>query len=309
MNINPDSKVLVQGIIEPIGSAYAARMKAIGTQVVAGVSPGHGGKTVEDIPTFDMVEEALVKVGQVDVTIIFSSAYWVLDAAKEAIAAGIRQIIIVTEGVPPLDMVELVRKAEATETLVVGANTPGIIMPGKILLGTHPQEFYTPGSVGIISRSGTLTYEIAWELTQAGLGQSICVGIGGDTIVGSSFSQWLQVLDEDENTEAIVVLGEIGGSGEEAAAQYISEAIDKPVVAYVAGRYIPQGKRLGSASNLLVPQPKSIKSDKAGDSAAAPESAQSKIAAFQKAGVPVADRPSEIANILKKALKQKTKKK
>lgn len=308
MNINPDSKVLVQGIIEPIGSAYATRMKAIGTQVVAGVSPGHGGKTVEDIPTFDMVEEALVKVGQVDVTIIFSSPYWVLDAAKEAIAAGIRQIIIVTEGVPPLDMVELVRKAEATETLVVGPNTPGIIMPGKILLGTHPQEFYTPGSVGIISRSGTLTYEIAWELTKAGLGQSISVGIGGDTIVGSSFSQWLQVLDEDENTEAIVVLGEIGGSGEEAAAQYISEAIDKPVVAYVAGRYIPEGKRLGSASNLIVPQPTSRKSDKAGDSAA-PESAQSKIAAFQKAGVPVADRPSEIANILKKALKQKTKKK
>lgn len=309
MNINPDSKVLVQGIIEPIGSPYAARMKAIGTQVVAGVSPGHGGKTVEDIPTFDMVEEALAKVGQVDVTIIFSSPYWVMDAAKEAIAAGIRQIIIVTEGVPPLDMVELVRKAEATETLVVGPNTPGIIMPGKILLGTHPQEFYTPGSVGIISRSGTLTYEIAWELTKAGLGQSISVGIGGDTIVGSSFSQWLQVLDEDENTEAIVVLGEIGGSGEEAAAQYISEAIDKPVVAYVAGRYIPEGKRLGSASNLIVPQPKSRKSDKAGGSAAAPESAQSKIAAFQKAGVPVADRPSEIANILKKALKQKTKKK
>ena len=308
MNVKPDSKVLVQGIVEPIGSAHAARMKAIGTQVVAGVSPGHGGKTVQDIPTFDMVEEALIKVGQVDVSVIFSSPYWVLDAAKEAIAAGIRQIIIVTEGVPPLDMVELVRKAEATETLVVGPNTPGIIMPGKILLGTHPPEFYTPGSVGIISRSGTLTYEIAWELSQADLGQSICAGIGGDAIVGSSFSQWLQILDEDENTEAIVVVGEVGGNGEEAAAQYIREAIDKPVVAYVAGRHIPQGKRLGSASNLIVPQ-SSGKSDKVGGSVAAPESAQSKIAALQEAGVAVADRPSEITTMLKKALRQKVKKK
>jgi len=169
MNFTPDSKVLVQGIAEPLGSTYAPLMKAYGTNVVAAVSSGHGGRILHGIPVFDMVDQALAVVGAVNTTVIFVSPYAALDAALEAIAAGIRQIILVTEGIPPLDMVKLLQKAESTETLVVGPNSPGIIVPGQVLLGIHPSEFYTPGPVGLISRSGTLTYEIALELTQAGL--------------------------------------------------------------------------------------------------------------------------------------------
>ena len=186
MNLTPESKVLVQGITEsPASTRAALMMKAYGTNVVAGVSPGRGGLDLEGIPIFDLVEEAVAAVGHVDTTVILVDPYWVLDAALEAIAAGIRQIAIVTEGVPPLDMVCLVRKAEATETLVIGPNSPGIIVPDKLLLGTHPKEFYTPGPIGVISRSSTLTYEVALLLTEAGLGQSMAVCIGCDAIVGS----------------------------------------------------------------------------------------------------------------------------
>ncbi|GAB4290165.1 MAG: succinate--CoA ligase subunit alpha [Oscillatoriaceae cyanobacterium] len=309
MNLKPDSKVLVQGITEPLGSIHAARMKAGGTNVVAGVSPGHGSEKLHDIPVFDLIEQALSAVGQVDVSVIFSAPFDVCDCALEAIAAGIRQIIIITEGVPPLDMVRLVRKAEATETLIVGPGTPGIIIPGKLLLGTHPADFYTKGSVGLLGRSGTLTYEIALELTNAGLGQSIALGIGGDAIVGSSFPQWLQILDEDDHTEVIVLVGEIGGFSEEAAAKYISEAIDKPVIAYVAGRHAPKGKRLGHAGNLIAASVSAGNPDKVSPSGADPESAQSKISVFKQAKISVADRPSQIPELVKKALKHGVKKK
>lgn len=309
MNFNADSKVLIQGITESLGKAHTQLMKAYGTQVVAGVSPGYGGQQVYDLPVFDMVEQALSEVGQVDTTVIFVQPYSVLDAALEAIAAGIKQIIIVTEGVPPLDMVRLVRKAEATETLVVGPNTPGVIVPEKVLLGTHPQQFYTPGKIGLISRSGTLTYEIATELSKAGLGQSIGVGIGGDAIVGSSFAQWLQILDEDDDTEAIVLVGEIGSGGEEAAAAYIDEAIDKPVVAYLAGTSAPKGKRLGHAGDLMAAQLSVGNTDKVRPIGADPETANKKLAAFKAAKIPVAERPSEIPNLLKKVLKAMAKKK
>jgi succinyl-CoA synthetase alpha subunit len=309
MNFNADSKVLIQGITESLGKAHTQLMKAYGTQVVAGVSPGYGGQQFDDLPVFDMVEQALSAVGQVDTTVIFVQPYSVLDAALEAIAAGIQQIIIVTEGVPPLDMVKLVRKAEVTETLVVGPNTPGVIVPEKVLLGTHPQQFYTPGKIGLISRSGTLTYEIATELSKAGLGQSIGVGIGGDAIVGSSFAQWLQILDEDDDTEAIVLVGEIGSGGEEAAAAYIDEAIDKPVVAYLAGTSAPKGKRLGHAGDLMAAQLSVGSADQVRPIGADPETAQKKLAAFKAAKIPVAERPSEIPNLLKKALKATGKKK
>lgn len=300
MNFTSDSKVLVQGIQEPLGAIYAPLMKAYGTQVVAGVSPGHGGQELHGIPVFDMVEQALPNIGNVDVTIIFVPPYLALDAALEAIAAGIRQLIIVTEGIPPLDMVNLARKAEVTETLVVGPNSPGIIVPGQVLLGTHPAEFYTPGSVGLISRSGTLTYEIALELTQAGLGQSIGVGIGGDAVVGSSFPQWLQILDEDENTEVIVLVGEIGGDSEEIAARYIKEAIDKPVVAYIAGRNAPKGRHMGHAGAIIAAQVTELGSDIG--------TAESKIDAFKRAKIPLAERPSQIPELVQKALKLSSKK-
>jgi succinyl-CoA synthetase alpha subunit len=275
-------------------------MMLYGTNIVAGVSPGYGGQSLYRVPVFDLVEEAVSQMGEIDATVIFVSPYEVLDAALEAIAANIRQIVLVTEGMPPLDMVSLLRKAEATETLVIGPNSPGIIVPGQMLLGIHPAEFYTPGSVGLVSRSGTLTYEVALELTRAGLGQSIGVSIGGDTVVGSSFPQWLQMLDEDDNTEAIVLVGEIGGDSEEAAAHYIAEAIDKPVIAYVAGRSAPRGRRIGHAGAIIDSQIAELGFDIG--------SAESKITAFQRAKIPVADRPSQIPQLVKEALKQPTRK-
>jgi succinyl-CoA synthetase alpha subunit len=294
MNFTSDSKVLVLGITEPLGAVYAPLMRDYGTQVVAGVSPGHGGQAIQGIPVFDLVEQALAETGRVDTAIIFVPPYSVLDAALEAIAAEIRQIIVITEGVPPLDMVRLLQEAEATETLVVGPNCPGIIVPGQIMLGTHPPAFYTPGSVGIVSRSGTLTYEIALELTRAGLGQSIAVGIGGDRIVGSSFQQWLQILEEDEQTEAIVLIGEIGGDNEEVAARYVAEAIDKPVVAFVAGRSAPKGELMGHAGAIIASRIAGLGADIG--------TAESKLAAFKQAKLPVADQPSQIPELVNKLL-------
>ncbi len=295
MNFTPASKVIVQGILEPLGEVYAPLMQAYGTQIVAGICPGYGGKTLADIPVFDMLEQALPDVGAIDTTVIFSPPYAALDAALEAIAAGIRQIVLVSQGVPPLDMVHLIRKAEATDTLIVGPNSPGVIVPGQFLLGIHPPDFYTSGSVGLISRNGTLTYEAAWMLTQAGLGQSIAVSIGGDAIVGSTFPQWLQMLDEDDQTEVIVLVGEIGGDAEEAAAHYIAEAIDKPVIAYVAGRSAPRDRRMGHAGAIIDSQTADFGPDIG--------TAESKVAAFKRAGIPVAERPSEIPELVRRILR------
>jgi succinyl-CoA synthetase alpha subunit len=293
MNLTPDSKVLIQGFCEFISATHIAQMKAYGTNLVAGVNPGCGGQQLYGLPVFDLVEEVVVKFGTIDTTIICVHPYQVLDAALEAIASNIRQIIIISAGVPPLDMVQLLRKAEATDTLIVGPNSPGIIVPGKILLGTQPSEFYTPGNVGIVSRSSTLTYEIAYELTKAGLGQSISLSIGSDAIVGSSFLQWLQILDEDETTQAIVLVGQPGGGSEEAAARYIAEAIDKPVVAYIAGTNAPRGKHWRQTGTLAAVVGRD------------PDfgTAKNKVTAFKEAHVPVAERPSEIPQLVKKALK------
>jgi succinyl-CoA synthetase alpha subunit len=294
MNFTPSSRVLVQGITTSLGQLAVPVMKAYGTQVLAGVSAGDSGTAIADIPVFDLVETALAAVGTIDTSVIFVPPYAVLDAALEAIAAGIRQIVLISDGVPPLDMVTLLRKAEATETLIVGPNSPGLIVPGQVLLGIHPPQFYSRGSVGIISRSGTLTYEVALALTQAGLGQSLCVGIGGDGIVGSSFLQWLQILDEDDATEVIVLVGEMGGDSEEAAAHYITEAIEKPVIAYVAGRCAPKNRRLGHAGAIIDAQILELGPDIG--------TADSKINAFQWSNVPVADRPSQIPALVRQAL-------
>jgi succinyl-CoA synthetase alpha subunit len=290
MHLTSDSQVLIQGIMEPLGQVHAPLMHAYGTNVVAGVSPGFGGQRVGEIPVFDLVEEAIAACGPMDTTAIFSPPYAVLDAALEAIAAGIRQMAIMTEGVPPLDLVELVRKAEVTDTLAIGPNCPGIIVPGQFLLGTHPAEFYCPGQVGIIGRSSTLTYEVALHLTQAGIGQSIAVSIGADPVVGSSLVQWLQMLDEDERTETIVLIGEVGGDSEVVAARYIAEAIDKPVVAYITGEYAPPGKLLGHASAIVTSR------------LAAPSTAvgtvASKVAALKAAKVRIAHSPAHIVELL-----------
>jgi succinyl-CoA synthetase alpha subunit len=292
MNLTPDSKVLIQGFCEFISETHIAQMKAYGTNLVAGVNPGSLGQQLYNLPVFDLVEEAVAKFGAIDTTIICVHPYQVLDAALEAIASNIRQIIITSGGVPPLDMVQLLRKAETCETIVVGPNSPGIIVPGKILLGTHPSELYTPGSVGIVSRSSTLTYEIAWELTKAGMGQSISASIGSDAIVGSSFLQWLQILDEDEATQAIVLVGQPGGGSEEAAARYITETIDKPVIAYIAGRHAPPAKhwrQTGTLATFVGRDPSY-------------GTAKNKLAAFQEAEVTVAERPSQIPELVKKVI-------
>ncbi len=298
MNFTSDNRVLIQGILDPLGSIYTPIMQAYGTQIVGGVSPGHGGTVFQGVPVFDLVELALAVVGEVDTTIIFTSPYTAMDAALEAIAAGIRQIILIPEGIPPLDLVSLLRKAEATETLIIGPNSPGIIVPGQVLLGIHPTDFYTPGRVGLISRSGTLTYEIARELSLAGLGQSMGVCIGGDSIVGSSFPQWLEILDEDDTTEVIVLVGEIGGDSEEAAAHYIAEAIDKPVIAYIAGQAAPKGRRIGHAGAIIASQISEFNSDLG--------TAISKMTAFERAKIPVAKHPSQIPALVKKALRSLT---
>lgn len=295
MNFTVDGKVLIQGITEPLGAIYAAKMKDYGTNVVAGVSPGYGGQTIYDIPVFDLVEQALSAVGTIDTTIIFVSPYLALDAAKEAIAAGIRQIILICGGIPPLDMVHLLRIAEQTQTTVLGPNCLGIIVPGKWLLGTHPEEFYTPGGVGLVGCSGSLTSEIALELTQAGFGQSIGVCIGSDSIVGSSLPQWLQILDKDKNTKAVVLVGEIGDRNEQTLAQYILEKMTKPVVAYIAGRHTPGLKHQHHLSDFMPSQPDlKINVDKKGR----------KITAFEQKKIPVAQCPSQISDLLKKALKK-----
>lgn len=287
-------KVLVQGIAEPLGALYVPIMRQYGTPIVAGVNPGWGGKVLEEIPVFDLIEQAVEQLGKPDVAVIFAPPYEVLDAALEAIATGIRQLVLITEGVPPLDMVRLLREAEATETLVVGPSSPGIIIPGETLLGTHPPHCYTPGSVGIISRSGTLTYEVGLELTRAGLGQSIAVGIGGDRLLGSSFQQWLQMLEEDDRTEVIVLIGEIGGDSEETAARYIAEAIDKPVVAYMAGATAPKGQPVGHAGAIIASRIAGIGAEIG--------TVESKLAALKRAKVPVADRPSKIPKLVQQAV-------
>jgi len=299
MNFTSESKVLVQGVTEPLGSIYTPLMQAYGSQILAGVSPGHGGQKLAGIPVFDLVEQALSSVGTIDTSVIFVPPYQVLDAALEAIAAGIRQLVVITEGVPPMDMMRLSRVAEATETLVVGPNCPGIIVPGQILLGTHPSEFYTPGTVGLVSRCGTLTYEVARELSQAGFGQSIALGIGSDHVIGSTFQQWLQILDEDEQTEVIVLVGKIGSDSEEVAARYIIEAIDKPVVAYIAGCTLPQNQNIGHAGAVISSQIAGL-GDEIG-------TAKSKIAALKQAKVAIAERPSQLPDLLKQALKSGSK--
>ena len=294
MNFSPDINVIVQGITQPLGATYAADMKAYGTRVVAAIGPGHGGQMIKGIPVFDMVEQALPLIGTIDATVIFSHPYAVLDAALEAIAAGIRQIVLVSQGVPPLDMVQLIRRAEATNTFIVGPNSPGIIVPNHLMLGVHPPEMYMPGPVGLISRSGTLTYEVAGELTRARLGQSIGVSIGSDKITGSTFTQWLQILDEDDATEVIVLVGHIGGDSEEAAAHYIVAAINKPVVVYIAGQTAPRDRRLGHAGAIVDSQGAYFRPDIG--------TAEGKVAAFRNANIPVADRPSDIPRLVKQLL-------
>ena len=283
--IDKNSKVVVQGITGNEGRFHTASMLNYGTKIVAGVTPGKGGQQIEDVPVYDTVSEAVTKHGA-NTSIIFVPARFTQSAAIEAIDADIKTLVVITEGLPQRDAIELIARANKKgDMTIIGPNCPGIINPPrKIKVGIMPDHIFRPGSVGIASRSGTLTYEIAWHITERGMGQSTCVGIGGDPIVGLDFIKVLEMFRDDEETKDVVLIGEIGGNAEELAAQYIAETnYPKPVVAYIAGRSAPPGKRMGHAGAIIM--------GSAG-------TASSKIEAFTKAGVPVAEKPNDITLLL-----------
>ncbi len=286
--IGRETRVLVQGITGNEGRFHTASMLGYGTKIVAGVTPGKGGQQVENIPVYNTVAEAVSK-HKADTSAIFVPARFAPDAVLEAIDAGLKTIVVITESIPQKDAIFFMAKAESQGITIVGPNTPGIINPSnRVHIGVMPTRVFRPGAVGMISRSGTLTYEIAWHISAAGLGQSTCVGLGGDAIIGLDFTKVLVILERDEETKSVVLIGEIGGNMEELAAKYIQEEkYRKPVVAYIAGRAAPVGKRMGHAGAII-----------SGDTG----TAKSKIESLLAAGVPVADKPSDIPKLLTKLL-------
>jgi succinyl-CoA synthetase alpha subunit len=277
--IDQNTKVIVQGITGRDGSFHAGQMIEYGTNVVGGVTPGKGGQEALGKPVFNTVQEAKDGVGA-DATVIYVPAKFAKAAVQEAVDAEIPLIVCITEGVPVNDMVSLYHQVRAKGLKLIGPNCPGLISPGKSKIGIMPGSICIPGKVGVISRSGTLTYEIVHALTTLGIGQSTCVGIGGDPIVGSNFRDILAAFEQDGETEAVVLIGEIGGDEEEKTAAYIKEHISKPVFAYIVGASAPEGKTMGHAGAIV--------SGNAGTAA-------SKQAAFRDAGVPVADTMDEMA--------------
>ncbi|HEX7475682.1 MAG TPA: succinate--CoA ligase subunit alpha [Dehalococcoidales bacterium] len=283
--INKDTRVVVQGITGNEGRFHTVSMKNYGTNIVAGVTPGKGGQTVEDIPVYDKVIDAVKNHGA-NTSIMFVPARAAKAGVLEAIDAGIKTIVVITEGIPQIDEIEFTAKAAQTGVTIIGPNCPGIISPGlNVKVGILPVHIFRPGPVGIVSRSGTLTYEIAWHITAAGVGQSTCIGMGGDPIIGLDFVKLLEMFKEDGETRGVVLIGEIGGNAEEMAAEFIVRTkYPKPVVAYIAGRMAPPGKRMGHAGAIIM-----------GNSG----TAKSKVDAYAKAGVPVAEKPSDIVKLLK----------
>ncbi len=285
--VNKNTKLLVQGMTGRDGSFHTAKMKEYGTNIVAGVSPGKGGLIVDGIPVFNTVEAA-VKATGANTSIIFVPAALAGDAIMEAGDAGVELVICISEGVPTLDMVKATAYLKKKGVKLIGANCPGLITPDEALVGILPGNIFKKGNVGLMSRSGTLTYLMVSLLTQAGLGQSTCVGIGGDPVSGLYYQELLQLFQDDPETEAIVLIGEIGGDAEERAAQFIKEHVTKPVVAFIAGQSAPAGKRMGHAGAII---------------SSGSGTAEEKIAAFEAIGVPVARLPIEIPILIKKALK------
>ena len=286
--VNKNTKLLVQGITGRDGSFHTKKMIDYGTNVVGGVSPGKGGQLVHGVPVFNTVAEAIKATGA-NTSVIFVPAPFAADAALEASEAGIELVVCISEGVPTLDMVKITPYLQKRGTKLIGANCPGLISPGEAMVGILPGGIFMKGNIGLMSRSGTLTYEMVYQLTHSGLGQSTCVGIGGDPVAGLYYEELLQMFEEDPDTDAIVLIGEIGGDAEERAAQYIKEHITKPVVGFIGGLTAPPGKRMGHAGAII--------SSGTGTGA-------EKIAAFQAVGVPVAKQPSEIPELLKKLLKR-----
>ena len=248
--VDQDTRVVVQGITGREGTFHTQQMLAYGTVVVAGVTPGKGGEKVEGVPVFYTIHEAVAKEG-VNASCIFVPPPFAADAIMEAATAGLGIVVCITEGIPTLDMVRVASLLKRCESVLIGPNCPGIISPGKTKVGIMPGPIHKAGGIGVISRSGTLTYEVVDQLTRVGLGQSTCIGIGGDPIVGSSFIDLLARFNDDAETEGVVLIGEIGGSAEEEAAEYIAAEFDKPVAAFVAGQTAPPGKRMGHAGAII----------------------------------------------------------
>jgi len=280
--LGPDTRVIVQGITGRDGSFHAKSMREYGTKVVGGVTPGKGGENVDGIPVYNTVAEAVERTGA-DCTVIFVPARFSSEALREAADARIPLIVCITEGIPVLDMIRDVHYVKDRGCRLIGPNCPGLISPGAAKVGIMPGRIHTPGGVGVISRSGTLTYEVVWALTRAGLGQSTCIGVGGDPVIGTSFVELLALFEADPQTTGVALIGEIGGDDEEQAAQYIAQNMKKPVVSFISGRTAPPEKRMGHAGAI-------ISGGKGG--------AEHKVAALRDSGVPVADRPDEIPTIL-----------
>jgi succinyl-CoA synthetase alpha subunit len=283
--VDGNTRVIVQGITGTQGRIHTELMLEYGTKIVAGVTPGKGGVEVHGVPVYDTVEETREK-HSADASIIFVPAPFAADAVHEAIDSGIKTIVIITEHVPIKDVVGLIAHAQEAGATIIGPNTPGIITPGKCKLGIMPAHIFTAGNVGVASRSGTLTYEIAASLTKNHIGQSTCLGVGGDPITGLNFIDTLKLFKEDAQTKAVVLIGEIGGNLEELTAEYIAQGYPKPVVAYVAGQSAPPEKRMGHAGAIIM--------GKSG-------TAENKIRAFENAGVKVAETPNNVATLLAKA--------
>lgn len=281
--VGKNTRAVVQGITGSQGTFHTKLMLEYGTKIVAGITPGKGGTSIHGVPVYDTVKEA-ADLHNVNASIIFVPALFAKDAVLEAIESGMNLAIVITEGIPVRDTMEILAATRLRNTALIGPNTPGIITPNECKLGIMPAQVFTKGKVGLVSRSGTLTYEIAAGLTRHGLGETTCIGMGGDPIVGLTFIDLLEMFKADEETRAVALIGEIGGNAEEQAAEYIKKtSYPKPVAAYVAGRTAPPGKRMGHAGAIV--------SGKTG-------TADSKIEALRDAGVHVAEKPTDVARLL-----------
>src|SRR5689334_16529852 len=286
--VNKNTRVLTQGITGATGQIHTRACKQYGTQMVGGVVPGKGGTEFDDIPIFDTVEQARKATGA-NATVIYVPPPFAADAILEAVAAGIELVICITEGVPVLDMVKVKRYMRGTASRLIGPNCPGVITPGECKIGIMPGYIHKAGDIGVVSRSGTLTYEAVYQLTQLGIGQSSCVGIGGDPIIVTGFIDVLKLFNQDPGTRAVIMIGEIGGTAEEETAQFVKQNMNKPVVAFIAGQTAPKGRRMGHAGAII---------------SGGRGTAADKIAALKTAGIEVAMSPAELGITMRRTLER-----